>query len=111
MEKRQEFQSVARENGYAEAGESKDGSTVWLRKATPDVGTDVHKRLCIDSITDSATVFWQTVPAKLNSKTFRTVSDLKDWFGSEVGLCSKTGADQPLLVPNQSPDYRRIPTN
>lgn len=80
--KLQEFQSAARENGYAEANEDVGRSTCWLRKGTPDVGTEVHKRLCIDSITDSATVFWQTVPAKLNSKTFRTVSSLKDWFGS-----------------------------
>lgn len=79
--KLQEFRMAARENGYDEINENAGGSIVWLRKATPDVGTDAHKRLCIDSITDSATVFWQTVPAKLNSKTFRTVSDLKNWFG------------------------------
>jgi hypothetical protein len=77
----QAFRMAARENGYDEIKENIKGSIVWLRKATPDVGTDVHRRLCIDSITDSATVFWQTVPAKLNSKTFRTVSDLKNWFG------------------------------
>ena len=79
--KLQEFRSAARENGYEEINENIEGSIVWLRKATPDVGTDVHKRLCIDSVTDSATVFWQAVPAKLNSKTFRTVSSLKDWLG------------------------------
>jgi hypothetical protein len=77
----QEFRMAARENGYDEINGNVDGSIVWLRKVTPDVGTDVHKRLCIDSITDSATVFWQTVPPKLNSKTFRTVSSLKDWLG------------------------------
>jgi hypothetical protein len=77
----QEFRMAARENGYDEINESVEGSIVWLRKATPDVGTDVHKRLCIDPITDSVTVFWQTVPAKLNSKTFRTVSSLRDWLG------------------------------
>jgi hypothetical protein len=84
MEKLQEFQSVARENGYAEASKSKDGSTVWFRKATPDADAEAHKRLCIDSVTDSATIFWQIVPAKPNSKTFRTVSSLKDWFGSAL---------------------------
>jgi len=82
MNKLQEFQSTARDNGYAEANECDGGSAVWFRKATPDQGTEVHKRLCIDSLTDSATVFWQTVPAKLNSKTFRTVSSLKEWFRS-----------------------------
>ena len=73
----QAFRMAARENGSNEIKENIKGSIVWLRKATPDVGTDVHRRLCIDS----AIVFWQTVPAKLNSKTFRTVSDLKNWFG------------------------------
>jgi hypothetical protein len=82
MAKLQEFQSAARENGYAEANEDIGRSTCWLRKATPDAGTAAHKRMCIDSVTDSATVFWQTIPAKLNSKTFRTASSLKDWFGS-----------------------------
>jgi hypothetical protein len=79
--KLQEFRTAAHENGYDDTNENAAGSIIWLRKATPDIGTDVHKRLCIDSITDSATVFWQTVPAKLNSKTFRTVSSLKDWLG------------------------------
>ena len=85
MEKLQEFQSVARENGFIEVGESEQGSAVWFRNATADAGTDVHKRLCIDSLTNSATVFWETVPAKLNSMTFRTVSALRAWFALRVG--------------------------
>jgi len=80
MEKLQEFQSAARDNGFLEVGESEQGSAVWFRKTTPDKETDVHKRLCIDSLTNSATLFWETLPAKLNSKTFRTVSALQEWF-------------------------------
>lgn len=82
MNKLQQFQSAARENGYVEINEYDGGNAAWFRKTTPDAGTDVHKRLCVDSLTGSATIFWQTVPAKLNSKTFRTVSSLKDWFDS-----------------------------
>jgi hypothetical protein len=81
MNKLEQFQSAAREYGYVETNEYDGGDAAWFRKATPDAGTDVHKRLCIDRLTDSATVFWQTVPSQLNSKTFRTVSSLKDWFG------------------------------
>jgi hypothetical protein len=77
MLKLQEFQSTARDNGFLEVGESEEGSTVWFRKTTPDKDTDVHKRLCIDSLTNSATLFWETVPAKLNSRTFRSVSALQ----------------------------------
>jgi hypothetical protein len=80
MLKLQEFQTAARDNGFLEVGESEEGSTVWFRKTTPDKDTDVHKRLCIDSLTNSATMFWETVPAKLNSKTFRSASALKEWF-------------------------------
>jgi hypothetical protein len=86
---------AARENGYGEINGNVEGSIVLLRKATPDVGTDVRKRLYIESLTDGVTVFWQTVPAKLNSKTFRTVSSLRDWLGSKVGLC-------PGLLPNEA---------
>jgi hypothetical protein len=85
MEKLQEFQSTARENGYVEVGESEEGSAVWFRNAIPDTGTEVHKRLCVDSLTNSATVFWESVPAKLNSKTFRTASALQAWFALKVG--------------------------
>jgi hypothetical protein len=85
MQKLQDFQLAARENGFVEVGESEEGSAVWFRNATPDVGTDVHKRLCIDSLTNSATVFWETVPAKLNSMTFRSVSSLRTWLALRVG--------------------------
>ena len=82
MLKLQEFQCAARENGYADVNEFERCNTVWLRKVAPDVGTDVHRRLCIDSLTDSATVFWQTGSTKVNSKTFRSVSSLRDWFST-----------------------------
>jgi hypothetical protein len=74
MNKYQGFQSAARENGYAESNECGGESAIWFRKEAADQGTEVHKRLCIDSLTGSATVFWQTVPSTLNSKTFRTIS-------------------------------------
>jgi hypothetical protein len=75
------FKSAALENGYCKADEYESGSVMWFKQTTPDAGREIRKRLCIDSLTDSVTVFWQTVPAKLNSKTFRTVSSLEEWFG------------------------------
>jgi hypothetical protein len=33
-------------------------------------------------LTKSATVFWATTPGKINSKTFRVVSVLDEWFVS-----------------------------
>jgi len=85
MQALQDFQCAARENGFVEAGESESGSALWFRKSTPDVGSQVHKRLCLDSLTNSATVFWETVPAKLNSMTFRSASALRAWLALKIG--------------------------
>jgi hypothetical protein len=83
MERLQEFQTVAGENGYSKVGECRDGSTVWFKKERSDAAADVHKRLCIDSVTDSVTIFSETVTGMPNSKTFWTVSSFKDWFGAK----------------------------
>jgi hypothetical protein len=80
-----DFQSVARESGFVEIGEADEGTVLWFRNATADTGSAVHKRLCVDSLTNSATVFWETVPAKLNSMTFRTASALRTWLSLKVG--------------------------
>jgi hypothetical protein len=81
MEKLQAFQAAARGDGFVEVDEVDDGSAVWFRNTLPDVETQVHKRLCIDGLTNSATVYWETTGAKLNSTTFRTVSSLQEWLG------------------------------
>lgn len=85
MQALQDFQTVARENGFVEAGESESGSALWFRNATPDAGSQVHKRLCLDSLTNSATIFWESVPVKLNSLTFRSASALRAWLELKVG--------------------------
>jgi predicted ATP-dependent Lon-type protease len=68
------FRSVVRENDFIEVGECQDGTTSWFRKASANM------RLCVDGVTNSATVFWASSPGQLASKTFRTVTSLKDWF-------------------------------
>jgi hypothetical protein len=82
MDKLQEFQVAARGDGFVEVKDNEDGSVAWFRNALPDAETNVHKRLCIDSLTSSATVYWETAGAKLNSKTFRTVGSMRDWLSS-----------------------------
>ena len=77
------FQSAAREGGFvAEIGIG-EGTVQWLRKIPPHMARDTHQRMCIDTMTSSATVYWVGVPGKLNSKTFRNVSALKEWFQLE----------------------------
>ena len=78
MEKLKAFQDAARKNGFVDAEETEDGTVLWLRKPT----ASAEDRLCIDSVTNSATVFWATIPWKINSRTFRFVSELEAWFAS-----------------------------
>ena len=79
------FQIAAREGGFvAEIGIG-EGTVQWLRKIAPHLARDTHQRMCIDTMTNSVTVYWIGVPSKLNSKTFRNVSALQEWFQLEPG--------------------------
>ena len=46
------------------------------------MGTNFHRRLCLDGLTNSATIYWQPVGDQVNSKTFRTVSGFQEWLES-----------------------------
>jgi hypothetical protein len=74
------FQVAARGDGFVEVADNEDESVAWFRSMSPDAETNVHKRLCLDSLTRSATIYWETAGAKLNSKTFRTASSMKAWL-------------------------------
>ena len=76
MEKLKAFQDVARNNGFVDVEETDDGTVLWLKKPT----ANAEDRMCVDSLTNSVTVFWATMPWKINSKTFRTVPSLQEWI-------------------------------
>ncbi|MFI5095424.1 MAG: hypothetical protein ACHQIK_18475 [Candidatus Acidiferrales bacterium] len=76
MEKLKAFQDVARNNGFVDAEETDDGTVLWLKKTT----ANAEDRICVDSQTNSVTVFWASIPWKINSKTFRAASALEEWF-------------------------------
>jgi hypothetical protein len=80
MEELQALQTAARDSGFIEAEESKDGSVLWFRKAAPDATNGTHQRLCLDSMTRSATVFWTNAQGQTDSKTFRSVTTLREWI-------------------------------
>jgi hypothetical protein len=82
MEKLQAFQAAAREAGFVVTQESEEGTVLWLKKAT----ADAEDRICIDSLTKSATVYWATIPWKINSKTFREESALRAWILSRPAV-------------------------
>jgi len=76
MEKLKVFQDLARTHGYVDAEETEDGTVLWLKKPT----ANAEDRMCVDSLTNSVTVFWASIPWKINSKTFRTISALQEWL-------------------------------
>jgi hypothetical protein len=78
MENLQAFQDAARNNGFVDVEPTEDGTVLWLKKQT----ADAEDRICIDRVANNATVFWASIPWKINSKTFRTVSALQDWLAS-----------------------------
>jgi hypothetical protein len=80
MERLRAFQVAAREGGFVEVEESEEGTVLWLRKAAPDSATETHQRMCMDSLTNSATVYWMNVRGKIDSKTFRSAATLQEWF-------------------------------
>jgi hypothetical protein len=80
MVKLQAFQTAARSVGFVEVNETAEGTVLWLRKNTPDTARDIHQRMSIDSLTNSVTVYWMSSPGKVNSKTFRGVPALQEWF-------------------------------
>ena len=80
MDRLQSFQTAAREGGFVVVNESEQGTVLWLKKSAPDSVREAHQRMCIDSLTNSATVYWMAVPGKVNSKTFRGVPALQEWF-------------------------------
>jgi len=80
MESLQAFQTAAREGGFVEVDESAQETVLWLRRKAPDTARETHQRMCIDSLTNSVTVYWMAAPGKVNSKTFRAVPALQEWF-------------------------------
>ena len=80
MQRLEGFQMVARQGGFVMVNETAEGTVQWFRKNTPDTARETHQRMCIDSLTNSVTVYWMPAPGKVSSKTFRGVPDLQEWI-------------------------------
>jgi hypothetical protein len=78
----QRLQGAALDYGFVEENRYRRGSesVVWLAKNKPGMGGGIYQRMCVDRLTDSATVYWGAVPGKVDSKTFREVSRLREWL-------------------------------
>lgn len=78
----QRFQTAALDCGFVEENRHRRGSdsVVWLTKDKPHTRGGAYERMCVDRLTDSATVYWVAVPGKVDSKTFREVPALREWL-------------------------------
>lgn len=77
------FQTAARENGFVELGISGDGTVQWFRRNDSRPDKQADQRLCIDKLTNSATIYSTTALGKVDAKTFRGVSNLREWIALE----------------------------
>ena len=91
----QAFQLTARTHGFVEMDECGAGTVLWLRKTTPQAGSRTHARMCIDSLTNSATVYWADVWG-IGSRTFRSVVALQEGLAA----LEKLDADAVALGPS-----------
>jgi hypothetical protein len=80
----QAFRTIAHDGGFIDLEESENGTVLWLRRQSPDAPTNTHQRICMDSVTNSVTVYWTTSLGKVESKTFRTATDLREWLASQA---------------------------
>jgi len=80
MERLQAFQTAARKGGFVLVSESGEGTVQWLRKKLSGTVRDTRQHMCIDSFTNSVTIYWMTAPGEVKSQTFRGVAALEEWF-------------------------------
>ena len=76
----QGFRNAALQGGFTEVYGKSQGSVLWLSKGKPETGRETYLRMCVDAMTNSATVYWTDLPGKINSKTFRGVPALEEWL-------------------------------
>ena len=74
------FQTTARTSGFVDEIECDEGTVLWLMRRMPDATANMCQRMCIDSQTNSATVYWTASPGRVNSRIFRSPSELKAWL-------------------------------
>jgi hypothetical protein len=82
------FQTTALNCGFVKEDRYRRGrdSVVWLTKEESGGGKNTHQRMCVDDITNSATVYWVAVTGKVDSKTFREAPALREWLEAPQGI-------------------------
>lgn len=80
MQRLQRFVTAARQGGFVEIRQKPGETVLWLHRDMQGMGNEANQHMCIDRVTNSATVYWMPESGKVNCKTFRGVSALQDWF-------------------------------
>jgi hypothetical protein len=97
------FQAAALKLGFVDMDECGDGTVLWLKRAAIDAPPTTLQRMCIDTVTDSATVYWTNVHGHLEFKTFRRVASFQQWMSNRVlvGPSNHVGPEssRPVALP------------
>ncbi len=76
----QAFQTAINEFGFSPTKTCADGTVLWFKKAAQKTATKPVPLICIDWLTNSATVYWQTSSGRMKTKAFRSVSEFQAWY-------------------------------
>ena len=80
MTKVETFQSAAHVSGFVDETSCDDGMVLWLKRKVSGGQTILNHRMCIDSLTGSATVYWLSSKGSMDSKVFRSPAELEAWM-------------------------------
>lgn len=75
----QRLRLVAVDHGFAKAGSSEDGTTLWFSKRNALTGKD-EIRMCLDVLTQSVSLFRNNEHSHPECVTFRKADDMLAWL-------------------------------
>jgi hypothetical protein len=79
----QEFQAVTRDLGFTTEKTCDGGTVLWLTRKPADNSLRSPERICIDSLTNSVTVYLPSKGGRMAARTFRSPSSLQEWLSGE----------------------------
>ncbi len=71
--------------GFADERKCDEGAVLWLKRKIRDAA-NMYERMCIDSLTNSATVYRISSNGIMDSKIFRSPSELQEWIAPKPPL-------------------------
>ncbi len=77
------FLDAAQANGFVRVRESQNDTILWLRREPSGAKSKTQKRICMDTVTVSATVYWMDSQGNVASKSFRKPLEFKEWLALE----------------------------